>query len=105
MYFPTSANMIEFIILAQLKHGDSYGYQLAQAVKQLGAIKESTLYPILKRLEKDQLLVTYSQIHQGRKRKYYQLTPTGEVHLGQLSDDWDRYTETVAAIIQGGDYD
>ena len=48
MYFPTSAALIEFLILAILEQGDSYGYEISQTIKLIAKIKESTLYPILK---------------------------------------------------------
>ena len=48
MYFPTSSALIEFLILAVLEQGDSYGYEISQTIKLIAKIKESTLYPILK---------------------------------------------------------
>lgn len=48
MYFPTSSALIEFLILAVLEQGDSYGYEISQTIKLIANIKESTLYPILK---------------------------------------------------------
>lgn len=48
MYFPTSATVIEFLILAIVDKDDSYGYAISQTIKQIANIKESTLYPILK---------------------------------------------------------
>lgn len=52
MYFPTSSTLIEFLILAILESEDSYGYEVSQTIKLIANIKESTLYPILKKLEK-----------------------------------------------------
>ncbi len=68
MYFPVSATLIEFLILAIVEKNDSYGYDISQTIKLVANIKESTLYPILKKLEKAGFLTTYSQEHQGRKR-------------------------------------
>ena len=56
MYFPTSSTLIEFLILAILDKEDSYGYEISQTIKLIADIKESTLYPILKKLEKSQYL-------------------------------------------------
>lgn len=81
MYFPVSATLIEFLILAIVEKNDSYGYDISQTIKLVANIKESTLYPILKKLEKAGFLTTYSQEHQGRKRKYYAITSSGEVQL------------------------
>ena len=50
MYFPTSSALIEFLILAVLEQDDSYGYEISQTIKLIANIKESTLYPILKKI-------------------------------------------------------
>ena len=55
MYFPTSSALIEFLILAVLEQDDSYGYEISQTIKLITNIKESTLYPILKKLEGNSL--------------------------------------------------
>ena len=52
MYFPVSALLIEFMILSIVNREDSYGYEISQTIKLVADIKESTLYPILKKLEK-----------------------------------------------------
>ena len=70
MYFPTSSALIEFLILAVLEQDDSYGYEISQTIKLIANIKESTLYPILKKLEGNSFLTTYSREFQGRMRKY-----------------------------------
>ena len=67
MYFPTSSILIEFLILAIIDREDSYGYEISQTIKLVANIKESTLYPILKKLEKAGYMTTYSQAYQGRK--------------------------------------
>lgn len=69
MSFPTSSALIEFLILAILEKDDSYGYEISQTIKLIANIKESTLYPILKKLEQNDCLTTYSQEYQGRKTK------------------------------------
>ena len=68
MYFPTSSALIEFLILAVLEQDDSYGYEISQTIKLIANIKESTLYPILKKLEGNSFLTTYSREFQGRMR-------------------------------------
>lgn len=101
MYFPTSSTLIEFLILAILESEDSYGYEVSQTIKLIANIKESTLYPILKKLEKNHYLTTYSQEYQGRKRKYYSLTLEGRKQLNTLKREWELYTATVNGIIEG----
>ena len=101
MYFPTSSALIEFLILAVLEQGDSYGYEISQTIKLIANIKESTLYPILKKLEASGFLTTYSREFQGRMRKYYSLTNRGVEQLVTLKEEWTLYTETVSGIIEG----
>ena len=101
MYFPTSSALIEFLILAVLEQGDSYGYEISQTIKLIANIKESTLYPILKKLEASGFLTTYSREFQGRMRTYYSLTNRGVEQLVTLKEEWTLYTDTVNGIIEG----
>ncbi|MDO4668085.1 MAG: PadR family transcriptional regulator [Streptococcus sp.] len=101
MHFPTSSTMIEFLILSLVEKEDSYGYEISQTIKLIATIKESTLYPILKKLEKNNFLTTYMQEYQGRKRKYYHLTNEGTEQLIFLKQEWNNYTERIDAIING----
>ncbi|GGE23385.1 PadR family transcriptional regulator [Streptococcus himalayensis] len=101
MYFPVSSTLIEFLILSIVKKEDSYGYEISQTIKLIANIKESTLYPILKKLEKNDFLTTYSQEYQGRKRKYYSITQEGIEALAVQEQEWENYTATIAGIIEG----
>lgn len=101
MYFPTSATVIEFLILAIVDREDSYGYEISQTVKLIANIKESTLYPMLKRLEKEGYVTTYSQEHQGRKRKYYSITSLGQKELAVQKEEWQAYTNRITEIVEG----
>ena len=101
MYFPTSSILIEFLILAIIDREDSYGYEISQTIKLVANIKESTLYPILKKLEKAGYLTTYSQEYQGRKRKYYSITQEGKEQLQFLNEEWLTYKETLDGILEG----
>lgn len=101
MYFPVSALLIEYLILTIVSTQDSYGYEISQTIKLAADIKESTLYPILKKLEKSGFLTTYSQEYQGRKRKYYSITPEGKTQIGKLNSEWLTYKDTIDGIIEG----
>ena len=101
MYFPTSSILIEFLILAIIDREDSYGYEISQTIKLVANIKESTLYPILKKLEKAGYMTTYSQEYQGRKRKYYSITQVGKEQLQFLNEEWLTYKETLDDILEG----
>ena len=101
MYFPTSSILIEFLILAIIDREDSYGYEISQTIKLVANIKESTLYPILKKLEKAGYMTTYNQAYQGRKRKYYSITQEGKNQLQFLNEEWLTYKETLDGIVEG----
>ncbi len=80
--------LLEACVLAVLNTGDSYGYQLIKDIGECISISESTLYPILKRLEAAGQLTVYTVEHNGRLRKYYQITPLGKAKLSAFSDEW-----------------
>ncbi|MGT2742630.1 PadR family transcriptional regulator [Streptococcus plurextorum] len=101
MYFPTSAILIEFLILTIVEKEDSYGYEISQTIKLIANIKESTLYPILKKLEGAHFVTTYTQEHQGRKRKYYSITDLGRAQTAFLKKEWETYSTAVDDIIEG----
>ena len=75
--------------------------EISQTIKLIANIKESTLYPILKKLEASGFLTTYSREFQGRMRKYYSLTNRGVEQLVTLKEEWTLYTDTVNGIIEG----
>ena len=77
MVFQLGAPLLDACVLAVLTEGDAYGYTLTQQVKSVVDISESTLYPVLRRLEKDKCLETYDEPFQGRNRMYYKLTDEG----------------------------
>ena len=100
-YLPVSELLIENMILSVEESRHSYGYEISQTVKKAADIKESTLYPILKKLQSAGYLTTYSQEYQGRKRKYYSLTEEGKAQIAYLSNEWQIYKDTVDGIIEG----
>ncbi len=102
MYYPVSSVLIECLILAVLEGGDSYGYEISQTVKLVADIKESTLYPILRRLEQNGYVTTYNQQFQGRNRKYYKMTESGKTQLIFLKQEWNHYKTELDGIIEGG---
>lgn len=101
MFYPVSSVLIETLILAILEKEDSYGYEISQTIKLIATIKESTLYPILKRLEKAGLLTTYNQDFQGRRRKYYAITDLGRSELSYRKTQWQTHITTINGIIEG----
>ena len=101
MYYPVSSLLIEFLILSVVNREDSYGYEISQTVKLAASIKESTLYPILRKLEQNGFLTTYNQEFQGRNRKYYSITDAGRKQLVYLEEEWNTYKDTIDEIIEG----
>ena len=80
--------LLETCVLVVLKQGDSYGYQIIKDISPYVSMSESTLYPILKRLENAHSLQTYSMEHNGRLRKYYQITQGGLDKIQSFLIDW-----------------
>ncbi len=93
--------LLENCVLAALARGDSYGYQIVKDLSAFVSISESTLYPILRRLESSGALSVYSVEHNGRLRKFYRLTEAGRRQLESFAADW---TELAAMYeyIRGG---
>jgi len=80
--------LLDVCVLAAIKNEDSYGYQIIKDMKPYVEISESTLYPILRRLEGANCLTVYSAEHNGRLRKYYRITEAGLSRLKAFSDEW-----------------
>ncbi|MBU1094783.1 MAG: PadR family transcriptional regulator [Firmicutes bacterium] len=81
--------VLEIFVLAILMRSDSYGYKIVNDLIQYIEITESTLYPILRRLEKADELETYNVLFQGRNRKYYKITKTGKKHIDEFLLEWE----------------
>lgn len=80
--------LLEVCVLAAIKNEDSYGYKIIKDIKPYIEISESTLYPILKRLESANMLTVKSVEHNGRLRKYYHITKNGLDRLKAFRDEW-----------------
>lgn len=90
--------ILDACVLTVLRRGDSYGYRLVRDVGALIAVSESTLYPILKRLETGGQVTVYSVEHNGRLRKYYRITEAGEQHIHAFLDQWRALLRTLGQI-------
>ncbi len=80
--------LLDVCVLAAIKDAPSYGYRIIKDMKPYIEISESTLYPILRRLESAQLLTVHSAEHNGRLRKYYHITPTGLARIEEFKEEW-----------------
>lgn len=80
--------LLDVCVLAAIKDEDSYGYQIIKDIKPYVEISESTLYPILRRLEASELLAVRTAEHNGRLRKYYHITEAGRKRIDEFRDEW-----------------
>lgn len=81
--------VIEIFVLAVIAREPSYGYKIVSDLSNYIEISESTLYPILRRLEKQDMLETYNELFQGRNRKYYKITKKGQKKIKDFLDEWE----------------
>ena len=105
MGFQVGSTLLDACVLAVLSRGDTYGYVLTQNMRDVTDISESTLYPVLRRLQKDGYLTTYDQPYQGRNRRYYAITEDGKKKFEGYKRDWIRYKTEVDKLLCGGDDD
>ena len=80
--------LLDVCVLTAIKNEDSYGYQIIKDIKPYVDISESTLYPILRRLEAAELLTVRSAEHNGRLRKYYRITDAGRERIEAFKAEW-----------------
>jgi len=99
MAFKIESNLLDACALAILDRGDTYGYEITQEMKSAIDISESTLYPVLRRLQKDNLCFTYDQPYQGRNRRYYSITPEGKKKLEEYEEMWDDYRNAIESLL------
>src|SRR5258708_1548099 len=87
-------------VLGQLRK-EQYGYTLRKALADDGLqIDESTLYPLLRRLESQGLLMSEWREEDKRNKRFYRLSPVGELILGQLLEEWHRINASLGKILQ-----
>ena len=89
---------LEACVLATLCHQESYGYQIVKDVPEILGLTESTLYPLLKRLEGSGCIAARSAEHNGRLRKYYRTTDEGLVKLGEFLREKDEVVQVYQYI-------
>ena len=90
---------LEYCVLILFSHGDRYGYEIMNELNNypIIATKESTMYPLLRRLEKDNYLRSYwKETNEGLPpRKYYSLTKEGEEYIRLISHEWDNLISAI----------
>ena len=93
--------ILDVCVLRALADGDSYGYQIIKDTSPYVALSESTLYPILKRLEASGCLTVYSVEHNGRLRKYYSITGEGRGRIKDFLTEWQEVMRAYNYIREG----
>ena len=97
MSFTTGAALLDAVVLAVVSREEegTYGYKITQEIKQALELSESTLYPVLRRLQKDGCLTIYDEPFNGRNRRYYQITSAGREQLAAYAQEWSRYRSSI----------
>ena len=93
--FPISAGLLDAMVLAVTETEDTYGYQITKSIQDHLSISESTLYPVLRRLQKNGMLDIYDMPYQGRNRRYYRITDDGRRMLQFYRDEWRMFTAQI----------
>jgi len=104
MIFNTGAALLDAIVLAIVSRqmDGTYGYKITQEVRQVIELSESTLYPVLRRLQKDECLEVFDQQFDGRNRRYYKITDKGRAQLNLYISEWMSYSGKINQIFEGG---
>lgn len=99
MTYQLTAPLLDACVLGIVMKEDAYGYTLTQKVQQVVDVSESTLYPVLRRLQKNGDLTTYDVPYQGRNRRYYSITESGKQTLKFYRSEWDTYKDRISNLI------
>lgn len=101
MTFTAGSALLDAVVLSVVSMEGTYGYKITQDVRQVMDVSESTLYPVLRRLQKDGLLETYDMEFQGRNRRYYKITSNGMILLDKYRSEWVSYKNSIDKILMG----
>ena len=106
MVFNTGAALLDAIVLAVVsrdKEG-TYGYKITQDVRKAIEVSESTLYPVLRRLQKEDCLEVYDRQFDGRNRRYYKVTEKGTAQFRLYETEWKNYSSRINGLFEGGEF-
>ena len=99
MGFKIESGLLDACALAILAEKDTYGYEITQSIKRAIVVSESTLYPVLRRLQKENLCMTYDKPYQGRNRRYYSITKEGRDKLKEYQKQWLDYRTAIDTFL------
>lgn len=98
--------VLELCVLSLLSENDKYGYELAEAIGTKIHISEGSIYPLLRRLQKEGYFDVYLKESQnGPARKYYRLTGKGKKAYHEQYKEWHDFVQQVDSLIGGDIYD
>ena len=97
--------LLDVCDLAAIRNEDSYGYQIVKDMSPYVEISESTLYPILRRLENGQMLTVRTTEHNGRLRKYYHITDAGLERLKAFEEEWKELMQIYEFVTKEEDHE
>ena len=105
MVFNTGAALLDAIVLAVVckEEEGTYGYKITQDVRQAIEVSESTLYPVLRRLQTDECLEVYDVECGGRHRRYYKITERGMNQLDMYRTEWKSYSSKITMLFSEGE--
>lgn len=105
MVFNTGAALLDAIVLAVVSREEegTYGYKITQDVRKAIEVSESTLYPVLRRLQKDDCLEVYDRQYDGGNRRYYKVTEKGMAQLNLYKVEWKNYSRKISGLFEGGE--
>ncbi len=95
MSYPVSSKLLDAVVLSIIEKENAYGYKITQELRKVLDISESTLYPVLRRLQKNGCLTTYDEAFSGRNRRYYQITEHGRNILMKNRIEWELYRDGI----------
>ena len=101
MNFNTGTILLDAIVLSVVSREGTYGYKITQDVRKVLDVSESTLYPVLRRLQKYGYLETYDMEFDGRNRRYYKITSNGMILLDNYRSGWLEYRKKIDSILMG----
>lgn len=102
MSFPIAGTLLDACVLGVLAVEPTYGYDLTQKIQATIDVSESTLYPVLRRLLKEEMLDTFDEAYDGRNRRYYRITQKGLDFLKGYVEAWEIYKAKIETLITGG---
>ena len=101
MLFQITSSILEACVLSVLLKEEAYGYKLTQEIMNICGISESTLYPVLRRLQQSGMLTVRDEPYMGRNRRYYKLTEKGIEQYKIYKEEWENYKKIIDNILEG----